>query len=303
MTPMDEPLPLIAVVVIHWQDIAATQRCIDSIAASQGVRPHLVLVCHEVQHREEIDLKIPPQLPYDLLLDPKNRGFSGGMNRGIIKAMEQKTDWIFLLNNDAVLENTTLYTLLKAATGESGISIVSPVIRTIHDPAQIQVAGAYFNPGTGRIKHSHRFPQSSKTWIPVQLASGCAMLIATACLKKWGGFDERYFAYFEDAEICLRYQKKGGRVGIVPGASVLHESGKGDPIRFYYNVRNHFLILRDYGTSLFPPLAQFRVLWILLRYLAFLVMRRPCPIVPGAAMIWHGYWDYRKARWGRFGAK
>jgi GT2 family glycosyltransferase len=128
-------------------------------------------------------------------------------------------------------------------------------------------------------------------------------LIATACLRKWGGFDERYFAYFDDAEICLRYQKEGGRVGIVTSASVLHEGGKGDPMRFYYNVRNHFLILRDYGTFLFPPFAQLRVLSILLRYLAFLVLRRPCPIVPGIAMIWNGYWDYRKARWGQFDAK
>ena len=300
---MDNVLPLIPVVVIHWQDISPTQRCIDSIARSESVRPHLILVCHEVQHREEIDLKIPPQLPYDLLLDPKNSGFSGGMNRGIRKAMKKNTAWIFLLNNDAVLEKTTLRTLLQAATRQSGASIASPVIRAIHDPTQIQVAGGHLNLYTGRIKHSRQLPESSKTWIPVQLASGCAMLIATACLKKWGGFDERYFAYFEDAEICLRYQKEGGRVGIVPAASVLHEGGKGDPIRFYYNVRNHFLILKDYGRSFFPPFAQLRVLWILLRYLAFLVLRRPCPIVPGAAMIWHGYWDYRKARWGRFGAK
>ena len=300
---MADVFPLIPVVVIHWQDFGPTQRCIDSIARSEGVRPHLILVCHDVRNREEIDLKIPPHLPYDLLLDPKNRGFSGGMNRGIEKALEKNTDWIFLLNNDAAVERTTLSTLLKATAEQCRVSIVSPVIRTIHDPAEIQVAGGYVNLSTGRIKHSHQVPQSSKTWIPVQLASGCAMLIATDCLKKWGGFDERYFAYFEDAEICLRYRREGGRVGIVPSASVLHEAGKGDPIRFYYNVRNHFLILSDYATDLSPPLAQLRTLAIVLRYLAFLVLRRPCPVVPGIAMIWHGYRDYRKARWGRFEAK
>ena len=117
---MADVFPLIPVVVIHWQDFGPTQRCIDSIARSEGVRPHLILVCHDVRNREEIDLKIPPHLPYDLLLDPKNRGFSGGMNRGIEKALEKNTDWIFLLNNDAALERTTLNTLLKAAAGQCG---------------------------------------------------------------------------------------------------------------------------------------------------------------------------------------
>src|SRR6185295_640660 len=82
--------------------------------------------------------------------------------------------------------------------------------------------------------------------------SGCAMLVRRAVCEQLRGFDERYFAYLEDADLCLRARAAGFRVVVAPRARVHHQradasAGRQSISGIYYTARNHLRLVDEHG--------------------------------------------------------
>ncbi len=191
----------------------------------------------------------------------KNLGYAGGNNLGIKKALKDKADFIFLINNDTILDQKILIELIKASSLNKEIGILAPKI--------------YFAPGYEF--HQERYQKKDKgkvIWYagglidwqniiafhrgvdevesgqydfscPTDFASGCAMLIKKEVFRKVGFFDERYFLYLEDVDFCLKAQRKGFKIIFVPQAKLWHanagSSQVGGPLHDYYLTRNRLL--------------------------------------------------------------
>src|SRR5919201_6877493 len=100
-SPMHD-LPTVSVVVVHWANIADTVECLASLSAVDYPRLSVVLVNNGSRDFDEEPVRQAFK-PLVIIESPTNLGFAGGSNLGIMKALDDGHELVFLLNNDAVV--------------------------------------------------------------------------------------------------------------------------------------------------------------------------------------------------------
>lgn len=193
----------------------------------------------------------------------QNRGFAGGCNYGIKLAMEAQSDYVLLLNNDTIVQQDFLGPLVAYAKSSSGVGVVAPLICYADEPDRVWFAGAKSALGLGYFEHQYlnkRRDQVPKEPFVSDYVTGCCMLISATLIKSIGMLDERFFAYFEDADFCLRAQYKGYDVVCVPGSIIWHKEssstrknlneGTTSPLKHYLIARNRIVMIVKHANIL-----------------------------------------------------
>lgn len=158
----------------------------------------------------------------------KNHGFGAAANRGIAASM---SEFVTLLNPDLIVESGAIATLATALTADSGLALVGPRVCDLDGtpypsarcfPDLLDAAGHGF---VGLVWKDN--PWSRRYLAPdrVDWISGTAMMLRRDAFEAVGGFDEAYFMYVEDVDLCFRLAKAGWRVGLVADATVRHAIG------------------------------------------------------------------------------
>jgi len=138
------------------------------------------------------------------ILAESNLGMGAGNNIGI---KEAKTEFILILNPDVLLEKNTLDELFLASQKLSNFSIIAPLEKK------------YINYGIPNNKNDE-FP------FEVQWVDGFAMLLNKKKFKEEIYFDEEFFMYLENNDLCKRVKNNGGSIFIVPNAKINHLAAK-----------------------------------------------------------------------------
>lgn len=182
----------------------------------------------------------------------ENRGYAGNNNVGINIALAQQADWVFVLNEDTVIDPNCLRELIRVAESDSTIGAVGPTVYHFDEPQVIQSAGGLMDRWWF---HTHRGQNECDVGQYVQptvvdWVSGCALLIRSDVIRKVGSLDDRYFIYAEEVDWCLRIRWAGYRLMHVPSAKVWHKGVKRNykpsPQVTYYMARNHLLLLKKH---------------------------------------------------------
>jgi len=154
----------------------------------------------------------------------RNLGFSKGYNRaiGMVDA-----DYIALLNDDTKVHFRWLEELVKAINIDKRVAAVGSKILFYQNPAVVQHAGGKITPIGAGMDIGFGEPIDGKYNIKryVGYVCGAAMLIDKKIFEEVGGFDEDYFAYFEDVDLCWRFWLHGYKVLYVPTSIVYHKFG------------------------------------------------------------------------------
>ena len=154
-----------------------------------------------------------------IIRSDQNRGFSAGNNLGIRFALEKMTDFVFLLNPDALMEKNTLTHLIETAENNPQAGILSPVI--FQDQSEkIWFAGGRIEWSKMRATHLQKI--TSENHYQSEYLSGCAMLVRKDVFKKIGLLDEDYFLYYEDTDFSFRASQSGFQLLVVPKTKVFH---------------------------------------------------------------------------------
>lgn len=212
--------PLVAVVVLNWNGLPDTLGCLASLQELPEA-PSIYVVDNgstdgSIEHLRESDLG------FRLIALPSNLGFGRGMNAGLRVVMEHDPpiDFVWLLNNDTIVESTTLGRLLEVAESDPCIGIIGGQLVDADDPGHVQAVGG------GRIGwFGFTSIDRSRPARPPDHLVGASLLIRREVLSKGGGFDERYFFYLEDTEFSVRARRAGWRLGVAEGATVRHRHG------------------------------------------------------------------------------
>jgi GT2 family glycosyltransferase len=201
-----------------------------------------------------------------------NRGTATAFNRGLAEA--RQTPFVFLLNNDAELEDDCLLRLVQALEENPGYSVAVPKLLQWSDPARLDGAGdevllggGAYRVGRGDLDGS-RYDKAE----PVLSACGAAALFRRSLFDDVGEFDEDFFAYREDVDLCLRAQLRGHRCIYVPQARARHRGSATLGSTFHPQImrlttRNQLLVLaKNYPASvlfvLLPRIIIFQILWM-----------------------------------------
>jgi N-acetylglucosaminyl-diphospho-decaprenol L-rhamnosyltransferase len=167
-----------------------------------------------------------------------NSGFGPAANRGweCWLAEEAGTEWSSIAPHDAFPSTGTIAALLDAAQTHPDAGLISADVGDGVSPVVDHVFGPISRP-----------PTVSQGYEPVDYTHGTLMLASRTCLREIGLFDERYFAYCEEADLGLRAKAAGFDVGLVHGARVtnLHVSTP-TPIVDYLKERNTVLLVREH---------------------------------------------------------
>lgn len=197
----------------------------------------------------------------------KNLGFSGGNNLGISYALSHGADFVLLINNDTIADSKLLVSLFRVYKLEDKIGIACPKIyfekgHEFHKEKYSEKEkghvlwyagggidwknGVSYHRGVDEVDSGQYDKQSEITF-----ATGCCMLIPRVVLEKVGIFDDKYFLYFEDADLSVRVKRSGYRLLYVPTARLWHanaaSSGSGSSLHDYYLTRNKLIFGMKYA--------------------------------------------------------
>ena len=302
--------PAVAIVILNWNGGTETLACLDALKSTDY--PHRTTIIVDNGSTDGSLESIRAWDSVDVVANPTNLGFAGGVNVGIRRAMELGADYVWLLNSDATTQPDILTMLVAAAEADKHIGLVSPVF---YDPDHRQSAEfrlGRFDPVT-RCAAQTADPDVALDWQqnhPDQVVLlGTALLIRRRLIETIGVFDPGFFAYVEDVDYCLRAQSAGFRAVAVPEAVVYHkfkqpvENPGGVPAYLhYFMTRNYLLLWRK-----MPPPVWLRkaTIWFLHQRLTQIRRMRDVEAIDAVlAGLWDGfrgiggpYRPVRKAPW------
>ena len=173
---------------------------------------------------------------------------------GIRHALSKGAKFVFLVNNDTVIDKSSLRVLVQYAM-KPGIGIVAPKIYYYHDKKRIWSVGAKCHPITLEKMRGGEDELDCGQWehvMSVDFLTGCGLLISREVLQDVGLFDERFFVYYEDHDLCLRTRRKGYELLLVPQAVMWHKvsvssGGRDTPFERYWMARSSVLFFRKHA--------------------------------------------------------
>lgn len=188
-----------------------------------------------------------------VIANDRNLGFTGGSNQGCRRALELGAEWVLLLNNDTEAAADFFDEIERVLKLGENLSyqILSPVIFHYSKPKIIWHLGARRIPGTLLARNLNKnkpLPEGLSTVLPVDFISGCAMLVHHNVIRKIGLFDERFFAYWEEVDFCMRAKKAGFNIAVMTKPHLWHKvslTASRNPTRKrYYYTRNMIFYTR-----------------------------------------------------------
>lgn len=264
----------VGVVILNWNGFEDTIDCLKSINKLnlKGINLHCLVVDNASGNNSVVEIKKTissiKNIKVIVLENDSNLGFAGGNNVGIDYLIKKNTDHILVLNNDTLVDRNFIRELVLFAEKNKGYGIISPKIyfakgyeyhkdryENKESGKVIWAAGGYMdwdnvfgkNRGVDEVDEG-QYDKSEE----IDFASGAAILLSNKLLKSIGTFDDRYFMYFEDADLIQRAKISGFINYYVPKAKVWHKvaqsSAIGGNLNDYFITRNRLL----FGTMYAP---------------------------------------------------
>jgi GT2 family glycosyltransferase len=234
------------VITLNWN------RCEDTLALLQSCQglagaPRLLVVDNASTDGsvERITAAFPE---VEQLVNEQNLGFAAGMNVGIRYALDRGAEYLFLVNNDTALASNALQELLTAMAATEA-AMASPAIFYADAPQRPWSLGGWRRVRTLEISQAP-LPVTDDPF-EVDFITGCGMLVHRNCLEQVGLFDEQFFMYYEDADFCLRAQRAGQKMIVVPRARMWHKvattiGGSDSPAERYYMALSSLLFFKKH---------------------------------------------------------
>jgi len=249
---------MVAIVLVNYNGADDTIDCVRSLKNLKFTDYRIIVVDNKSTDQSVKKLSM---LSSDgsivLLKAEENNGFSAGNNIGIHYALDTlRADYIWLLNNDTVVQEDSLTGLLEGFHHNDHVGVTTAKTYYYKNKSLIWYAGGNINKITSRTEHwdygkfEHQNNKKAKP-ISVTFASGCCMLIKKDVFSKIGDLDESYFLYEEDTDYCLRVTSGGYAIVYCPDAVIYHKvnasTGKSSGTVQYYSIRNkYWLIHKNY---------------------------------------------------------
>ena len=238
--------PLVYTLVLNYCSFEETTGCVEVLRQSRYRNNKIVIIDNASPDGSGEKLHTEfPEIEYLQL--PKNAGYAGGNNYGIVQALKNNADFVFIVNPDARIEANTQTLLVNALRADSR--------RAAAMPLQLQPHGEEIDPMVCGILKKNGYSstlselKTDHAWLPLESVYGAALLLSASALNEVGLFDPLYFCYVEELDLCRRFRHFGYSLGMVPKAIAYHNrpyiyqdaADKMQAMRKYLLKRNRYL--------------------------------------------------------------
>ena len=205
---IDHLLAQVTVLVVTYN----SRHCLPALARGLATLPHVTVVDNASQDGtpDAVRASLPQAR---LIVMPANQGYGVANNAGLAQV---STPFALLLNPDCEVSPASIAALVRAGLDWPDATLLVPQLVD----------------GEGGLQVNYSWPRQA--WKPrggaadaplgVGYACAAVMLINMAALKPVGGFDPRFFLYYEDEDLCLRVFQRQGQILVLPGIRVTHLS-------------------------------------------------------------------------------
>jgi GT2 family glycosyltransferase len=228
--------PKVSIIIVSYNTKEHLKRCLNAVRASaEGIAYEIIVVDNGSSDGSVQSMRTEfPEL--SLIESGENLGFAKANNLGFAKSVGE---YIVLLNSDAFIVGDSLAVSVELMDRHTEVGLAGG--RLVGEDGSWQPSARSFpsiwndfltlSGLAGRYRHSRFFGRPDMTyadqdkdllcdWVP-----GAFTIIRRSVLEELGFFDERFFLYYEEVDLCLRIKKSGWKIAYWPGVKVVHVGG------------------------------------------------------------------------------
>lgn len=304
-------LARLAILIVSHNTRELTRACLRSVLEQPaGLKSQVIVV--DNASADGSAAAVAAEFPEIRLLKlDRNLGFAAGNN---LAARYARREWLLLLNPDTAVVDGAIDRLLAFVQAHPEDSIFGG--RTVFADGSLNPTSCHGRPtpwstfciATGLARFFRHRPWANTEEIrgwnrdtvrEVDAVTGCFLLIRRSLWEQLGGFDERFFMYGEETDLCLRARALGHKCLICPDATIIHHGGASEKVRSGKMVRLFTAKARLFARHWSPAAARFGVamldLWALTRLAAFAAAGLLRPSFREQYQTWRDIWRQRTA--------
>lgn len=242
------------IVLLNYNSAEDTIECIKSICKNELSLNFKIIVVDNNSTDESVT-KLRKMNNIILIESQENSGFAKGNNLGIKYALERNAKFIWLLNNDTIIEKENILNQINAFKIDEKIGVIGSRIMYYSNRDLINYCGGRFNWLKGITVHERykkRFNKNIPKFFFTDFVTGCSMMIKREVFENVGLLPEDYFMYFEDADFCIKISEAGYKMGVCTDSVVYHKvsassGGEESPFSVKWMTRNRIIFIKKYN--------------------------------------------------------
>jgi len=209
--------PEISIVIVSYNTADLIGSCLDSILSNDDLSMEIFVV-DNASNDESVALVKKKYPMVHIIANPKNLGFATANNQVLTMCNGR---YIFFLNPDTEILPNSLKNMISYMDANPGVGLAGTKI--INPDGTLQWSVSYKYPG-------QKYTTNELSNLPGKIACvlGASMIGRSELIKKIVGFDEDFFLYGEDQDLCLRIRKLGHEIGYIDSAAVVHLGGQSE---------------------------------------------------------------------------
>ena len=223
---------LISIILVNYNGVDVLPACLSSIKKFIPESNYEIILVDNASEDSSLDFVVQNFPRVNLIKLSKNIGFGAGNNAGVKVG---KGEFLFLLNTDTILTDNIFPHIIKLMSASSDVGIIGPKLLFPDRSFQISFSPEIGIKGEAKARKIYKNAQDkNKLSIieqdfqdikEVDIVVGAALFIRTDLFNLLGGFDENFFMYFEESDLCQRVRNKGFKVLYTPYVSLIHIRG------------------------------------------------------------------------------
>ncbi|MFH1458939.1 MAG: glycosyltransferase family 2 protein [Candidatus Omnitrophota bacterium] len=228
----------LTIVIVNWNSAEYIERCLKSIFAQCHNLLFEIIVVDNASCDESVDL-IKSKFKSVVLIENKNNpGFAAANNQAILKS---NSEYVLFLNPDTEILDNAVGRMVDFLDKNKDFCGVGPCILNADGTIQFTCARNFPNPFTELCSYMS-FLKNLRSRRPfgnylmnywdhrdsrqVNVLSGACMMFSHKVLAEINNFNEKYFMYAEDLDLCRAIKNKGGKLWYLSAAKIIHHGGK-----------------------------------------------------------------------------
>ncbi|MFH1954276.1 MAG: glycosyltransferase family 2 protein [Pseudomonadota bacterium] len=208
---------MISVIVVSYNTADFLSACLSSIRDHGDPQTEIIVIDNASQDQSQ-DM-VRHQFPeVKLIVNQQNEGFARANNQA---ARECGSPYLFFLNPDTVIRPGVFGSMIRYMESHPEVGLAGT--RIINPDGSLEPSFEKHYPGQRHAGKELRGLKGEIAWV-----LGASMIVRENIFRELGGFDERFFLYGDDQDLCLRVRKAGWILGYIKDATVIHWGGRSE---------------------------------------------------------------------------